>query len=296
MSEVDLTVIDKSLSDVYMRLVEAWAEMRVVPPSASVLEAVLNLGIKSGSVSADRVMHCLAILDYPKMTTDWDPQILKDLVFRDMDWKPTLRQIATLCGSFPVLGLYDLESALFISRHLDRIVKDTCLQGPEMTELWQIGFWYSHMQHNASGTTISAINDAFRPLMTKIASNMWDKQGAFVKREDMRKVDPTERAMRTVVQDSLSSLGISTMKNVHLVNTPFVVPIYLQDRDTGIFFVREGEDILSDGRLTGIMATAGGVAEAYGSRIRIFNVSEYERAFNELSKDDFMEKLLRDIQ
>ena len=284
--------------EVAPRILEAWAEMRIVPPSSDIFRKVVNKCTRSGGSSADRVAHCLAVMDYPTMDPTWDPLVIKRLVLSVPDWKPTLNQVATLCGAFPVFGLTDLESASFIAGHLNRVLnsRSQTLTPVESKAIWQVGLWYAHLQHTASETTLAAINDAFRPLMTRIASNMWEKQGLFVKREDPNCIDPTERAIRTVVSESLSSLGISSLRNIHLVNTPFVAPLYLQDRNMGLFFAREGDHILTDCRPTGSLRVMKNVIESYSSHVRILNVSEYEQAFNQLSKDDFMEKILRDTQ
>lgn len=285
-------------TDVPCRLLEAWAEMRLSPPSLELLKKIVNRCTRPGGASVDRILHCLSVLNYPELDNTLDQNRLKAFLFALPEWKPSLNQVATLCAAFPVLGLMDMESNSFLSGHLNRVLGDSTskLSASDSEASWQIGFWYSHLQRSASETTLAALNDIFRPLMVKIASNMWDKQGLFVRKEDSKSLHPTERAVRTIVHESLSSLGITALKNIHIVNTPFVMPLYLQDRNMGIVFVREGDQVLSDGRFIGTVGAMKNVIGSHGSQIRIFDVADYDRAFNELSSEDFMEKLLRDIQ
>ena len=285
-------------TDVPCRVLEAWSEMRLTPPSLELIKRIVNRCTRPGGASVDRVLHCLCVLNYPRLDSTLDTHRLKEFLFSLPEWKPNLNQVSTLCAAFPVLGLLDIESTTFLAGQLNRVLGDstTKFSPSDSRVMWQIGFWYAHLQRSASETTLAAINDIFRPLMVRIASNMWDKQGLFVRREDPHSLHPAERAVRTIVNDSLLSLGISAMKNVHIVNTPFVMPLYLQERNLGILFVREGDQVLSDGRYIGTVETMKSVIESHGLQVRILNVAEYDRAFDELSSDNFMEKLLRDIQ
>jgi hypothetical protein len=114
---------------------------------------------------------------------------------------------------------------------------------------------------------------------------MWDNQGRFVRKElKASRLAPTDRTMRKVILESLTSLGITAMRNVHVVNTPFVAPMFLPDSDLVILF---------DGSDCEVMRS---VIEARGYHIAVLETSEWERKYMEQSQDDFLANLLSAIQ
>jgi len=293
--EFDLEILSED-PRISIAILRAWAEERIVPSNMNVFEHVLNRCMRSGAGSPDIICHSLATIGFLEMNPNWDPRVLKQLVV-NTQWIPTVSQLSSLCGSFAALGLADMESTAYLANHLHNalVLKDTRYRKTDES-LWEIGVWYSFIQMAASESTMAAVHDAYRTLTVNIASGMWDNRGLFVRKDDLKNIPPTERAIRTVVNESLHSLGITTIQNVHVVNTPFTAHLFLPDRDVAIIFVRKGEDILSDGRFTGTVRLAEHIISQRGMSVRVLNIEEYENSFNELTQDDFMDMLLRDIQ
>jgi hypothetical protein len=275
-------------------LLRAWTEERIVPNDLKVFDLVVNRSTKSVTCP-DLIADSLATLNYPELNSTWDPMTIKRMVINST-WIPDLNQISNLCGSFAILGIADLESVSFLANHLHQAIIEKNSRYKICDDLWKIGMWYSFLQTNASQWTLAAIHDAYKELTVFIASGMWENNGAFVRYQDVKKLPPNERSIRTVVSGSLNSLGITNLKNRHIVNTPFTAHLFLPDRDVAILFVRQGEDILSDGRFVGSVKLAQDMIESRGINVKVFRVEEYEKAFNELRNDDFMDMLLSDIQ
>ena len=213
---------------------------------------------------------------------------------------PSLDQLATLSLSFASLGLDDIESMSFIANHLDQ-----CLvaRNPRYAysanfsdRFWKIGVWYTYVSLAAPETARAALTDAHRELTQRIASGMWDHQGAFVKKDSVgSKLTPAERSMRNVISQNLASLGISALPHVHIVNTPYIADLFLPDRDLAIAFVAE-RDLLSDGRIAGQTALMQRLVDGKGYRLRLLRVADWERKYLEESQEEFIASLLGTIQ
>jgi hypothetical protein len=158
--------------------------------------------------------------------------------------------------------------------------------------LHKVGAWYAYVLSAGSEGTVAAITDAYKELSSKIASQMWEPTGAYVQTAANR-MDPTERTLRTVVSQSLASLGISSHPNAHIVNTPYVASLLLPDRDVALFFT---SDSLSDGRLVGQTRLMASLVEKRGYRVRLLPTAEWERKFAAESQDEFLASLLKLIQ
>ena len=279
------------------QLLSAWTEQRVVPSDPQFFADVLARCIKA-TLQPHAVLECVATLGYPNELMGVAD--IKRCVRNAGDWVPSLDQLATLSLSFASLGLDDIESMSFIANHLDQ-----CLvaRNPRYAysanfsdRFWKIGVWYTYVSLAAPETARAALTDAHRELTQRIASGMWDHQGAFVRKDSVgSKLTPAERSMRNVISQNLASLGISALPHVHIVNTPYIADLFLPDRDLAIAFVAE-RDLLSDGRVAGQTALMQRLVEGKGYRLRLLRVADWERKYLEESQEEFIASLLGTIQ
>ncbi len=273
------------------QLLTAWMLERALPENTEFVNEVVRRSVMNG-VNVDAVFEAVAVLNLPV-----EPSKLFRSIKRDR--RLSVDQITSLCLSFATLKLFDLEATAFLAGHLSEILihhnVDYHLTSTSSLDFWKIGAWYAYVLRSASPSTVAALEDGYRDLCTRIASGMWDNQGRFVHRVERAKLPPNERAVRSIVAQSLASLGISTLSQVHIVNTPYTAPLFIPDKDMVLLLVSE-DRILPSGELVGNESLKKSVIEGKGYQVRIMKVPEVEMKHVSESQDEFLAYLLREVQ
>jgi hypothetical protein len=277
------------------QLLVAWMVQRTIPQDREFFLEVVRRCVQN-RVNPDLVFEAVATLDL-KDHVNMDE--LKKSLFRVEGWVPTVDQLSSLCHSFSTLGLFDLESTSFLARHLTEVLVN---QNPvyhsdrhSVLNYWKIGAWYAAVVAQGSESTTAALQDGFRDLCTRIASGMWDNSGRFVRKVARTKIPPNERAIRSVVSQSLASLGIPTLSQIHIVNTPFIVPLLIPDKDVVLSLIPD-EQVLESGEVVGQENLVKEIMESRGYQVRLLKVSEVESRHASESQDEFLAFLIRVIQ
>ena len=281
------------------QLLSAWTEQRSMPENEDLFGQALAQCVRTG-VNPHLLLEAVSTLDLSRKV---DMKVLRRTVFGKQTWKPSLEQLCSLSLSFSCLGFNDLEATSFLSHHLNEVLinRNPAYHAPAgeagtAAEIWKIGVWYSFLTATAGETTTSAaFLDSYRELSKKIASGMWDDQGEFVVPKQGGGIAPNHRAIKSVLSQSLSSLGISNLHNVHLVNTPFSATLCLPDRDVVLILVDE-KDVTSAGGFIGPIKTMKTILDAKGLKCKLLSVTHWEQLHASLSQDDFLASLLRLIQ
>lgn len=278
------------------QLLSAWTEQRSMPANTELFGKVFSQCVRSG-LNPHLLLEAVATLNLSSMV---DMNLLRETVFGNEGWKPSLEQLTSLCASFSALGFNDIEATSFLAHHLDQVFihRDPDYFLPvRLADMWKIGVWYSFVTATASETTAAAFLDSYRELSKKIASGMWDSGGEFVAKQ-LTATPPNVRAMRMVISQSLSSLGISNMQNVHLVNTPYVASLYLPDREGGgmVLSLVQEKDCIGQGGFVGEVHAMNTIVNAKGIKCKLVPVTEWEQKHASLSQDEFLAAVLQLIQ
>ena len=277
-------------------LLAAWTGQRLRPADDEFFRQVVDRCVQCKQNPA-LVFDAIATFGLKEMV---DLESLKSGLFRLPDWNPSHDKLASLCLSFAALGLVDIESTSFLARHLHEVlVKNSPRYHSDGAktdvQLWKVGAWYSTVMIKGAESTVSALHDNYRDLCTKIASEMWDMSGACVRKDFREHVSPSERAMKSIVSQSLNSLGIPTLSQSHIVNTPYVAGIFIPDKDMVLWSTRD-EYFLSDGQLVGQELLVKDLVEAKGYSVKMLRISELENMHAQFSQDEFLAALLKIVQ
>ena len=271
-------------------LVTAWTHQRYIPADSALFSATFARAVKIG-INPDAVFEAAAVLRSPI-----NVHLLKSKLMGIDQYKPSMNQLSSLCLSFATLGLSDIESTSFLARHLHECLvsrnRAYHVEADSRRNLHKVGAWYAHVLASGSAATVAALTDAYKELSSSIASEMWEQKGRFVIASSER-LDPAERAVRTVIAQSLASLGINSVPHAHIVNTPYVASLLLPDRDIALMLV---SDVLSDGRFVGPTKLMETILVARGYHVRLMNTSEWEQRYTSESQDEFLGSLLKLIQ
>lgn len=276
----ELTTVDKLTLDdrIPLQLLSAWLSGVSTPPNREFYDTTIALCINNRK-NLHLMLDVLAKMGMPESL---DVASVRSVVTEN--WNPSGDQLTSMCMSFAALGFNDVQSTYFMARQIELALQNPS-SGIRSENLWKIGAWFSYLQLTASESTLGALNDAFKDLTATIASGMWDNQGRFVRKElKASRLAPADRSMRKVILESLISLGITAMRNIHVVNTPFVAPMFLPDSDLVIVFDPSDCEVMR------------AFIEARGYHIRVLETSEWERKYMEQSQDDFLANLLSAIQ
>jgi len=271
------------------QLLCAWTEQRTMPEDTEFFGKVLNQCVRTG-LNVHVLFEAVSTLN---LGAKVDMQLLKRAVFGKISWKPSLEQQTSLCLSFAALGFNDLESTSFLAHHLNEILikRNPDYHLPErLSQLWKVGVWYSFVTATANETTAAAFLDTYRELSKKIASGMWDSQGDFVAKET--RPPPNVRAIRTVISQGLSSLGIANLQNVHVINTPYTASLLLPDREMVIALVDEKDVLTHSNEFIGEIQTMKNVVQAKGLSCKLLRVTEWEQSHASSTQDEFLASLL----
>jgi len=291
-----VSTLKEGLSDnrIPSLLLAAWMNQRTIPADKEFFESIVSRCIEI-KINPDLALEAIATFGLQSTIPE---ETIKNIIFKTNEWYPSVDQLASFALSLATIGLVDIECTSFIAKHLDQAIiqRNAAYHSDRHSFMnwWKVGTWYSTVLMKGSESTVAALHDGFRDLSSKIASGMWDNKGSFVRNTVKSKMSPTERAIRTVFAHSLGSLGIPTLSQVHIVNTPFVAGLFIPDKDTVISFVGD-ENILSNGEIVGQELLAKKLIEAKGYNVRLVRISEFERRHAQESEDEFLASVLKTV-
>jgi hypothetical protein len=267
----------------HAQLLRAWIKKRYVPEGEDIkfYKDIVSILVSSRAYP-EIVLESLAMLNWPVAGG------MRSSVFSE-DNVRSLDKLCSLALSFSILNMTDVESTAYLATNLDHLLNES----PKSSELWKIGLWYSTIVSGDS-ILVSSFKDKFRDLSCQIASGMWENNGAYVRSES--KPSPADRAMRTVIASTVSSMGIDCLKNSHVVNTPIIAHLYLPSTNVILHFLDEHEDILSDGRCTGTVDLLVKCAKQNGIEMKLIRIAEWEKLYTSSSQDEFIDTLYTAIQ
>lgn len=283
-----------SLSDnrIPSLLLAGWMNHRMIPSDKDFFDSVVTHCVDF-KVNPDLALEAIATFGLQETI---DVERIKSIIFKNNNWYPSVDQLASYALSLATIGLVDIETTSFLAKHLDQALvhRNPTYRSDRLSfsNLWQVGAWYSTVLDTASDSTVAAMHDGFRDLCSKIASGMWDSKGSFVRNTVKSKMSPNERAMRRVIAHSLGSLGIPTLSQVHIVNTPFVGGLLIPDKQTVLWFVDDG-NILNNGEVVGQEHLATKIIESKGYIVKLVKISEFERRHAQESEEEFLANLLK---
>lgn len=244
-------------------LLKAWTQE--TPSDTGFFNSILTRALRSG-IAPYSVLESLAVLKPAIPMGDMSQFVLRHCA------ESSIEQLTSLALSTTVLGLLDTSTISHVAKQLQWSLLEQGKTDP--MNMWKIGVWYCAISR--SEVVFRAVQNAYPALCARIAAGMWDGRSEFVRGTE--KIAPAERSLRQAVSKAFTGMGVTNVQGVHVVNTPFVVPIFLRDHQLALSF--------SDDELM----TA--VLENRGIRVKRVSVELWETKYMSESKEEFLASLL----